>query len=220
MFNNKSTHTEGNQLDVKQGGVNNTTHIDQSINLYINTPLSPLNVDKIVQDLTSANVDNSYLVFICAPNDETSTEKAKEIFLTLTEKLTESDIKYIIGGGKSFLEMIGPYHHINEADFLSESKCNALIVIADDHSTFSQLSLLSKIKFDKDDSSIELFAFCNKATIEDQEFYKNGPISFFIERAKGTLISFDEYDKEAITSTISSIARHKLFWTSRKKKHG
>lgn len=222
MFNSTSKHVEGSQFEVNQGGVNNTTKIDNSTRVTINIaqPLSGDNLEKIIGSLAEANTENKYLVFICAPSDATCSDEGKKIFIDLTTALEANDIEYIVGGGKQFLAMQTPYHHINETDFLTDEKCNSLIVIADDHSTFSQLSLLSKVKHDIGSSSLEMYAVCKNDVIENQEFYRDGPISFFVDRVKGNLLTFNECGDQAILEIVNSISRHKLFWTSRRKRNG
>lgn len=216
MLNKSETHVGRDNIEVEQGGVGNTTHIDRSIHFHNNSPFNNEGVLKeLVGQITVATNDTKYSTFICAPCDDKSSQEAKDIFALLTDKLHQKNIEYIIGGGKELLEMPGPYPHLNEFDVLRNEQCNTLIIIADNYSTFSQLSSLSQVKFDNELTSLEIIAFCRNDVLENESFMREGPIAFFQSVNKGTLMTFSDVSEEEIDRIVEGISTHKLFWQSR-----
>ncbi|QJT11710.1 hypothetical protein E5E97_01500 [Aeromonas sp. 2692-1] len=217
MFDRTKAHAENDLINVEQGGVGNTINIT-NVNLNANSPLINKDVSKqLLEALTVATSADKYISFICAPNDDVSTEKSRDIYTRLTNELTENGIEFIVGGGKFFVAAEGPYPHLNECNIIKEQQCNSIIIIADDHSTFSQLSLLSHIKFQLDRQSLEMFAICKDEVIAHQPFLQTGPISFFKEILKGSLVIFSECDDNKISDIVKNITRHKIFWKTQRR---
>lgn len=218
MFDKTRTQVDNDLISVDQGGVGNKTEINKNLTLNINSPLNNPEVARaLLEQLMSATSSDKYITFICAPCDDESTDKSKEIYLKLTSELNRKNIDFVVGGGKEFIETDGPYPHLNESNMLQHEKCNAIIVIADDHSTFSQLSLLAQVKFNSNLSSLEMYAICQDEVIERQAFIRTGPVDFFKERTKGLLVNFSECDDKKIEDLVESISTHKVFWKSQRR---
>ncbi|MGF1879456.1 hypothetical protein [Vibrio splendidus] len=218
MFDKTRTQVDNDLISIKQGGVGNKTEINKNITFNINSPLTNPEISKaLLEQLASATSTDKYITFICAPCDDDSTDRSKEIFVMLTSELHKKNIEFVVGGGKELIENDGPYPHLNESNMLKDEKCNAIIVIADDHSTFSQLSLLSQVKFNSNLSSLEMYAICQDNVIDRQTFIRTGPVKFFKERTKGLLVNFSECDDKKIEDLVESISTHKVFWKSQRR---
>ncbi|WP_281223361.1 hypothetical protein [Photobacterium sanguinicancri] len=189
-------------------------------NLHFNSPFNPKGDPKsnnglFEQLIQETNPDTKYTVFVCAPSDSVSSDKAKYIYDNVLENLSKIGVDIIIGGGKFILDDINPYPHIYEYDLCKDSKCNSIIIIAEDHSTLSQFSLLSHLKYNNSLSNIAMYVIYED-DILNQEFMKKGPISYFEDEVKGDLVAFSKYDDDVGSVISSKITRHKLF-TSNKK---
>ncbi|MCX0435521.1 hypothetical protein [Aeromonas veronii] len=215
MLDKNKTHVENDLVNVKQSGMGNNLNI---FNLNLNSPLVNGNTaNKLIEALTAATSSDRYISFICAPDDNNSTELSRHIYEKLTYELSSKGIEFIVGGGKSFVSAEGPYPHLNECNIVEEQKCNSVIIIADDHSTFSQLSLLSHVKFQLNNQSLEMFAICKDEVIEHQAFFEKGPISFFTEILKGSLVIFSECNDDKISDIVTAIVKHKIFWKTQRR---
>lgn len=207
--------TVGNKNTV---GSNNKTYITN--HLHINSPFnnkgcqnsSNVLFEQLIQE---TNPKNKYTVFVCAPSDNVSSDKAKYIYDNIIDNISKIDVDIIIGGGKVILDDINPYPHMYEYDLCKDSKCNSIIIIAEDHSTLSQFSLLSHLKYKNSLSNISMYVIYEDKIL-DQEFMKKGPIGYFEDEVKGYLVNFSKYDDDVGSLIGSKIAKHKLFTSSKK----
>jgi len=206
--------TVGNENIV--GSNNNTTNI--TINLHPNSPFYPGGsqtselMDKL---MTETKADSKYTVFVCAPSDNVSSERAKYIFSNVIEKIKELGVDVIVGGGKVILDHENPYPHIHEYNLCKNNKCNSVIIIAEDHSTLSQFSLLSHLKFSNKLSNISMYVIYED-DILNQEFMTKGPISYFEDEVQGYIVAFSDYGEKTGSVISSKIFKHKLFTSNNK----
>lgn len=139
--------------------------------LHHNSPFnSDTSRDSLTRELLHHVSDKKYKVLLCAPSDNSSSSIAQSIYTKLVEKLDDEKINYSVGGGKEQLTTTGSYPHIEERHFIGSSECSTLIIIADDHSTFSQLSLLSSSIFNGPFNHIEVYLFYEESIINSQSF--------------------------------------------------
>jgi len=154
--------------------------------------------------------DGKNKVLVCAPSDDSSSVQAKLIYSKLIDKLDEEKINYSVGGGKDHLFAKGSYPHIEEIEFVFSSECSTLIIIADDHSTFSQLSLLSTSIFNNPSVSPEVYVFYDDNITISQSFIKNGPFKFAEERVRARSYKFSDFDNSIINDVVSGIQSHHI----------
>ncbi|ODY82066.1 hypothetical protein [Vibrio parahaemolyticus] len=209
--------TSGGSVAVGNGNTvdsNNPVNININ-NLHINSPFNPSGNGSAQNQLfeqliKETNPDSKYTVFVCAPSDNISSDKAKEIFDDIIEQLNKINIEIIVGGGKVILDKGNPYPHIYEYNLCKKSNCNAVIIIAEDHSTLSQFSLLSHLIYDSSLSKISMFTIYDDNILQ-QEFMVKGPISYYEDEVKGFLIPFSKYDKNIGEDICKKINKNKLF---------
>ncbi|EJG0715043.1 hypothetical protein ACIL2W_000961 [Vibrio parahaemolyticus] len=190
---------------------NNTTIFN--INLPKNSPFSTNSsvADILIKELTNETAANKkYKVFVCAPSDSLSSEKAKQIYIDIMEKIKSINVDVIVGGGKEIIEDGNPYPHLNEYSLCQKKECNAIIIVADDYSTFSQFSLLSHLKHYNKLSNIDMYVIYEDEII-NHEFMKKGPFDFFEEIVKGHLFKFSDYEGSTGDEICSKIDKHRLF---------
>lgn len=161
--------------------------------------------------LVKQAADKKYRVLVCAPSDISSSPISKDIYAQLTEKLDENNINYSVGGGREQLVVNGSYPHIEEQFFIESKECSSLIIIADDHSTFSQLSLLSNSIFNSEMNNIDVYVFYEDKIINSQSFIKDGPFKFAEERVKARVYEFSKFSESTINDVVSKILSHHLF---------
>ncbi|HDY8141511.1 TPA: hypothetical protein RQL16_004361 [Vibrio vulnificus] len=154
--------------------------------------------------------DKKYKVLVCAPSDNSSSNRAKNVYSKLIKKLDEEKINYSVGGGKDHLIAQGSYPHIEEIDFISSNECSTLIIIADDHSTFSQLSLLSRTIFYDHNNKTEVYIFYEDSVISSQSFIKNGPFKFAAERIRARVYEFSKFNDSMISDVVGGIHSHHI----------
>ncbi|WP_429103926.1 hypothetical protein [Aeromonas hydrophila] len=201
-------------LSVRQGGVGNTLNITVTNYLFDGS----ISGNRVLKDITTAVGSKDYSVLVCAPPIERASETTIKIFDLITDKIRESKIDLVIGGGMSIIPDGRGYPHLNEHDFVIDKKCNAVVIFAEDYSTFIQLSHLSIIKDEHPASSIELFCFYDKGGVSESHFMMTGPIAFFEQAAKGSLYdTADIGDRSEIIvdKVIQDILRHKALRSKR-----
>lgn len=169
---------------------------------------SPLNSEEsrteIVKELITQVSNKKYKVLVCAPSDISSTPKAKIIFDKLVQGLCQEKISFSVGGGKAVLLPTGAYPHLDEQDFIESDECSSLVIIADDHSTFSQLSLLSSVIFNTR-KRIEVYVFYEDKVITTQNFIKDGPFKFAEKSVKAHVFEFSKFNDSMIKDVIAGI---------------
>lgn len=199
-------------LSARQGGMGNTQNI--TVNNYIGGDSG----HQLLQEISTATGSRNYSVLVCAPPVQNVSKTTSELFSLISDKVKENDIELIIGGGMSLIPDGRGYPHLNEHDIIVDRKCNAVIIFAEDYSTFIQLSHLSIIKNDLQTLSIELFCFYDGGGVAESDFMKAGPIAFFTDAAKGYLYDTanigDELDA-IVDEVVKSILRHKALRSSR-----
>ncbi|KXI27037.1 hypothetical protein [Paraglaciecola hydrolytica] len=180
--------------------------------MHYNSSLNSLNASAILRTQLSKNaVNKSNNVLICAPSDISSSQLSKDIFIKLISKLNTEGINYFVGGGKETLKIKNPYPHFNENDFLMSGKCSSLIIIADDHSTFSQFSLLSKSISSKEQFNVAMYVFYEDKVTDNQLFMKDGPYQFAKDILQASLLKFSEFKQSDIDETVRMITNRHLF---------
>lgn len=203
-------------FSANQGGINNTQNITN--NTVINYISGGEGNHQLLQEISAVSGSKDYSVLVCAPPEKMASKTTIEIFGLISDKIKENNIKLFIGGGMSIIPDGRGYPHLNEHDFVIEKKCNAVVIFAEDYSTFIQLSHLSIIKDERQTSSIELFCFYDGGGISESEFMINGPIAFFTEAAKGYLYdtaNIGESVESIVDEVIRSILRHKALRSKR-----
>lgn len=186
--------------------------VDKSYpHLHHNSPFnSDTSRETLTRELLNQVSDKRYKVLVCAPSDTSSSSTAKNIFTQLIAKLNEEKINYSVGGGKEQLMTIGSYPHIEEREFIGSKECSTLVIIADDHSTFSQLSLLSSSIFNDHSNNIEVYIFYEGSVINSQSFIKNGPFKFAEERVRARAYEFSKFDDSVVSAVIAGIQSHHI----------
>lgn len=201
-------------LSVRQGGVGNTLNITVTNYLFDGS----ISGNRVLKDITTAVGSKDYSVLVCAPPEKNASKTTIELFGLISDKIKENDIKLFIGGGMSIIPDGRGYPHLNEHDFVIDNKCNAVVIFAEDYSTFIQLSHLSIIKDERQTSSIELFCFYDGGGVSESEFMMTGPIAFFTEAAKGYLYdtaNIGDSVESIVDKVIKSILRHKALRSKR-----
>lgn len=169
---------------------------------------SPLNSEEsraeLTKELLTQVSDKKYKVLVCAPSDISSSSKAKAIYSQLIEELNKDEISFSVGGGKGVLVPAGTYPHIEEQTFIGSEECSSLIIIADDHSTFSQLSLLSSFIFNSRKQK-DVYIFYEDNVITTQDFIKDGPFKFAENNLKARLFEFSKFNDTMIKDVIAGI---------------
>jgi hypothetical protein len=179
--------------------------------MHHNSSLNSLNTAAILRTQLSKNaVNKSNNVLICAPSDISSSQLSKDIFNKLISKLNSEGINYFVGGGKANLKIENPYPHFGENDFLLSGKCSSLIIIADDHSTFSQFSLLSKSIFSVEKCNVAMYVFYEDKVTDNQLFMKDGPYQFAKDNLQASLLKFSEFKQNDIDETVRMISNRHL----------
>ncbi|WP_139127882.1 hypothetical protein [Aeromonas caviae] len=207
-------------FSASQGGINNTQNItnNNTVNYTVVNYLGGEANLQLLQNISSASGSKDYAVLVCAPPEKNASKTTIELFGLISNKIKENDIKLFIGGGMSIISDGRGYPHLNEHDFVIDNKCNAVVIFAEDYSTFIQLSHLSIIKDERQTSSIELFCFYDGGGVSESEFMMTGPIAFFTEAAKGYLYdtaNIGDSVESIVDKVIKSILRHKALRSKR-----
>ena len=175
-------------------------------NLHHNSPLnSEAARIELAKELLNQVSDKRYKVLVCAPSDISSSDTAKTIYSQLIQEFTLEKIRYSVGGGKGRLVPTGTYPHLEEQDFIESEECSSLVIIADDHSTFSQLSLLSSSIFNSRKNK-EVYIFYEDSVITTQNFIKEGPFKFAEDKIKARVYEFSNFNDSMIKEVISGIS--------------
>lgn len=196
----------------RQGGVNNTQNI--TVHNYINGDAR----HQLLQEISTAAGAENYSVLICVPPEKNVSETTINLFSLISDKIKENNIELIIGGGMSLIPDGRGYPHLNEHDFVTEKKCNAVIIFAEDYSTFIQMSHLSIIKDNLQNSSLELFCFYDGGGVVGNDFMVEGPLAFFTEAAKGCLYdtaNIGDGAETIVNKVIGQILRNKALRSKR-----
>ncbi|MAI17035.1 MAG: hypothetical protein CMH04_00045 [Marinovum sp.] len=182
------------------------TSFDMSYSyLHHNSPFnSEESRTEIAKELLTQVSNKKYKVLVCAPSDISSSPKAKSIFDQLILELRQEKINFSVGGGKALLIPTGAYPHLDEQDFIVSDECSSLVIIADDHSTFSQLSLLSSVIFNTR-KQIEVYIFYEDKVITTQNFIKDGPFKFAENKVKARVFEFSKFNDSMIKDVIAGI---------------
>lgn len=169
---------------------------------------SPLNSEEsrieLTKELLTQVSDKRYKVLVCAPSDISSSTKAKTIFTKLIQEFNQERISFSVGGGKELLVPTGVYPHLEEQVFIGCEECTSLIIIADDHSTFSQLSLLSSFIFNSGKQK-DVYIFYEDNVVTTQSFIKEGPFKFAEDRVKARVYEFSNFNDSMIKDVIAGI---------------
>lgn len=204
----------GDQINIKQSGIGNTIVNNFEIKLGDNSPFNGKDkndkLEELIGTLISETCNNEYRVFVCASDESLSCEKSEAIFSDLIKSLTENDIEFVVGGGKSIIDGDYPYPNIFEYDLCKKNEFDVIVIIADDYSTISQFSLLSHLKHSSELNSIEMYLIY-KDDIINCDYIQKGLFDFFTERVKGCIIPFSDFDSNVLVKLCKEIERHKLF---------
>tara|TARA_Y100001970_G_C14254223_1_gene873985 strand:- start:4189 stop:5436 length:1248 start_codon:yes stop_codon:yes gene_type:complete len=183
----------------------NTKLEKQHNNLHHNSPFnSEESRAELTKELLTQVSDKKYKVLVCAPSDSSSSTKAKTIYSKLIQKLNQEKISFSVGGGKGVLVPTGTYPHIEEQTFIASEECSSLVIIADDHSTFSQLSLLSSFIFNSRKQK-DVYIFYEDNVITTQNFIKDGPFKFAEKSVKARVFEFSKFNDTMIKDVIDGI---------------
>ncbi|MGW7676753.1 hypothetical protein [Shewanella sp. S23-S33] len=174
-------------------------------NLHHNSPLnSEESRAELAKELLTQISDKKYKILVCAPSDCSSSTKAKTVFSKLIHGLNQEGINFSVGGGKEVLVQTGSYPHLEERTFIESVECSSLVIIADDHSTFSQLSLLSSFIFNSRKQK-DVYIFYEDNVITTQDFIKDGPFKFAEDKVKARVFEFSKFNDSMIKDVIDGI---------------
>lgn len=174
-------------------------------NLHHNSPFNSEESRAVLtKELLTQVSDKKYKVLVCAPSDISSSPTAKTIFDQLIQELRQEKISFSVGGGKEVLVPTGIYPHIEEQTFIGSKECSSLVIIADDHSTFSQLSLLSSFIFNSGKQK-DVYIFYEDNVVTNQSFIKDGPFKFAEKSVKARVFEFSKFNDTMIKEVIDGI---------------
>ncbi|TSK07494.1 MAG: hypothetical protein FPO08_12920 [Geobacter sp.] len=160
--------------------------------------------------------DKKYTVLLCGPR-QNDNENTKKIFELLVSELEKQKIDLVLGGNEAGLG-IDPdeaYPHVEEANYVRNSKCNSVIVFASDCTTYSQLSLLTYAKTLTLNDSIDIVVVPNVSVLEEHPYILTGP--FKMVDNFGKVFELSKLNKEGVDDIVDRIKnRRMLFYQQRR----
>ncbi|MFT6910155.1 MAG: hypothetical protein ACJAS1_006883 [Oleiphilaceae bacterium] len=176
-----------------------------------NSPLNSAEKADVLRDTFSKTIVNkNFSAFICAPSEKSSTKQSNDIFNNLTAKFKLANILYSVGGGRGKIVDDDSFPNLNEQKLIRSGECDALVIIADDYSTFSQLALLSQTIYQAKEHLISMYICYKDEVIDSEKFMEIGSFRFAEDIVRAKVFRFSTFNDHNIDEIVRKISTQRL----------
>lgn len=161
--------TEATRSEGQQGGVT-AGNLNVQGDLYVVGALPLGLLDEAADTLTMEGQDRPYSVLLCPAKSEDP--EVDRVFSEIVDMLNAGG--YSVHISDPDLSDEKTYWHLDEANFISDKRCNSIVVFVGDVKTFSQLSLFTLLLHRKEMELSRLDISIISVSQSDEPYFLHG----------------------------------------------